>query len=112
MFAPPNDHSPVSRRADGPSRSGEAAVAELQHEVERLRMVTEALWRILREKHGLDEQELVRQITALDLEDGKFDGRVATQPPKPCPKCGRTLSKSRPRCLFCGEPIAQDPFQR
>lgn len=112
MFEPPYDHSPVARRTDPPGRSGEAAIAELQHEVERLRMIAEALWRILRDKHGLDEQELVRQITAIDLEDGKFDGRVAPTPPKPCPKCGRTLAKSRPRCLFCAEPIAADPFQR
>ncbi len=93
-------------------RSNESEVAELQGEVERLLLITEALWRILKEKHGLDENELVKQITLLDLEDGKLDGRKPATPPQPCPKCKRTLGKNRPRCLFCGEPIAADPFQR
>jgi hypothetical protein len=48
----------------------------------------------------------------IDMEDGRLDGRVAATPPVPCPKCQRTLAKNRPRCLFCGEPIAADPFQR
>lgn len=93
-------------------RSHEGEITELKGEVERLMLITEALWRILREKHGLDENELVKQIALLDLEDGKLDGRKPATPPQPCPKCGRTLGKKRPRCLFCGEPIAADPFQR
>ena len=93
-------------------RSTDGEVAELQNEVERLLLITEALWRILKEKHGLDENELVKQITLIDLEDGKLDGRKAATPPQPCPKCQRMLAKHRPRCLFCGEPIAADPFQR
>ena len=50
--------------------------------------------------------------SAIDLKDGKLDGRVAPTPPVPCPKCQRVLAKNRARCLFCGEPIAADPFQR
>lgn len=109
--------SPFPRPTDPPSpsaraRSSESEIAELQFEVERLRIVAEALWRIVHEKLGLDEKELIRQMTTIDMEDGKLDGRVAPTPPVPCPKCQRTLAKNRPRCLFCGEPIAVDPFQR
>ena len=93
-------------------RGGDAEIAELQFEVERLRIVAEALWRIVEEKLGLDEMELIRRITQIDMEDGKLDGRVAPTPPQPCPKCQRTLAKNRPRCLFCSEPIAADPFAR
>ena len=94
------------------ARSSETEIAELQFEVERLRIIAEALWRIAQEKLGLDEKELIRQMTVIDMEDGKLDGRVAPTPPQPCPKCHRMLAKNRPRCLFCGEPIAADPFQR
>ena len=112
MFTPPfrvreGDPIPTAK-----SRSNEGEIAELQGEIERLMLISEALWRILKEKHGLDENELVKQITLIDLEDGKLDGRKPATPPQPCPKCGRTLAKNRPRCLFCGEPIAADPFQR
>ena len=93
-------------------RTEDADVQALQSEVERLLLITEALWRIAKERLGCDENELIRQITLIDLEDGKLDSRKPTTAPKPCPKCGRVLSKHRPRCLFCGEPIAADPFER
>jgi hypothetical protein len=111
LFTPPPLSGPTGIPSSGGS-GNDAEIAELRFEVERLRIVAEALWRIVHEKLGLDERELIRQMTAIDLEDGKLDGRVAPTPPIPCPKCQRTLAKNRPRCLFCGEPIAVDPFQR
>ena len=94
-------------------KPAEAPVAELQTDVERLMMITEALWNLLKEKHGYDDNELIKQITMIDMADGKLDGRVNTRtPPQPCPKCNRILVKNRPRCIYCGEPIALDPFER
>ena len=93
-------------------RSDDAQIQALQNEVERLLLITEGLWRIVRERTGAEENELVKQIAMIDLEDGKLDARKPSTPPKPCPKCNRVLSKHRPRCLFCGEPIATDPFER
>jgi hypothetical protein len=87
-------------------------ITQLREDVERLYFITEALWRILKEKQGLDEKEIIRQITIIDMEDGKLDGRKAKQPPQPCPKCGRVLAKQRSKCLFCGELIASNPFDR
>jgi len=109
MFQPPYRSRET---APGTTRSNEAELSELQGEVERLLLITEALWRILKEKHGLDDVELVRQITIIDMEDGRLDGRKPTAPPQPCPKCQRILGKHRQRCLFCGEPIAARPFDR
>ena len=112
IFTPPfrmHEGEPAPTRKP---RNKEREVAELQGEVERLLLITEALWRILKEQHGLDDHELVKQITMLDLEDGKLDGRKPATPPQPCPKCQRMLGKNRPRCLFCGAPIAVVPFQR
>ena len=48
----------------------------------------------------------------IDLEDGKLDQRKAKTPPKPCPKCGRTLNKQRTKCMYCGELIVVNPFER
>jgi hypothetical protein len=85
---------------------------ELQANVERLFFITEALWRILKEQHGMDDNELIKQITLIDIEDGKLDGKKPKTPPTPCPKCNRTVGRQRVKCLFCGEPIAQSPFER
>lgn len=103
----PDGAAPSRRSTETPSE-----IAALKADIDRLYFISEALWRILREKQGLDDAEIIRQITAIDMEDGKFDGRKATAPPKPCPKCGRVLSKQRAKCMFCGEFIAMDPFDR
>ena len=95
-----------------PQRQDSGDLNQLRADVERLYFITEALWRILREKQGLDDQEIIRQIAAIDMEDGQLDGRKAPQPPQPCPKCGRTLTKQRLKCMYCGEFIAVNPFER
>lgn len=97
-------------RQPKPEPSG--AIEELRAEVERLLFITEALWRILKEKLALDDVEIIRQITMIDMEDGKLDQRKAKAPPKPCPKCGRVLVKHRVKCMYCGELIAVNPFER
>jgi len=93
------------------SESG-ADVVEMKADIERLYFITEALWRILKEKQGLDDLEIVRQITAIDMEDGKLDNRKAKSTPHPCPKCGRVLGRQRTKCMYCGELIVADPFER
>ena len=75
-------------------------------------MITEALWLILQEKQGLENKELLRQMVQIDLRDGRLDGRVAPSPPEPCPKCQRIVAKGGVRCLYCGEPLAMNPFAR
>ena len=94
------------------SRDTGESIEELRAEVDRLLLITEALWKLVQEKHELDDKELLRRITVIDMADGKLDSRKAKSPPKPCPKCGRALAKSRPRCMFCGEPVVFDPFDR
>ena len=103
------NYEPVSVR---PTTMGTSEMLELEEKVERLLIITEALWSILQEKLSLDEQELVRRMVQIDMRDGKLDGRVTPSVPGPCPKCNRTLSKGRPRCMFCGEPITPMPFAR
>jgi hypothetical protein len=94
-----------ARRAD---RRAEA----LELDVERLLMISEALWNMLKEKHGYTDEALEKRIMDIDLRDGKFDGRVADSPPGKCPNCERTLMKRRPRCLYCGETVGIDAFER
>jgi hypothetical protein len=91
---------------------GATEAARLQMQVERLLMITEALWGILKEQHGFDDKELQKRIVEIDLRDGRMDGRVAATPPAPCPKCGRVVPKQSVRCMYCGEPLLMDPFAR
>ena len=97
-----------------PSTASEArSIAQAARaDIERLLMITEALWQILKEQHGYTDAELFRRVTEIDLRDGRADGRVAPSPPRKCPHCDRVMVKNRPLCIFCGKPSMVDPFER
>jgi len=92
--------------------ASDVQVGRLPLDVERLLMITEALWEILKEKHGYTDDELMRRVALIDLRDGKLDGKVACAEPMQCPKCHRVLNKRHVRCIYCGVEVAQNPFQR
>jgi hypothetical protein len=81
-------------------------------DIERLLMITEAFWMLLKQHHGYTDTDLAKLIAEIDLRDGRLDGRVQAGPPQPCPYCGHTLTKKRPFCIYCGKPVAPDPFAR
>ena len=92
--------------------SAKSKADALELEVAKLSMITEALWLLLKEKYGCTEDELVTKIDEIDMRDGQRDGRVAKQGPKICPTCGRTLMKHIPKCLYCGQDIQWEPFDK
>ncbi|MDP6635982.1 MAG: hypothetical protein QGG42_13875 [Phycisphaerae bacterium] len=81
-------------------------------DVEKLFMITEALWNILKEKHGYADEDLARMVQDIDLRDGKLDGKVTRQANPPCAQCGRTLMGGHPVCLYCGAVSVRGPFER
>jgi len=102
----------ANRTANDALRQGEL----LQCDVEKLFMLTEALWTILKEKHGCTDAELVRRVNEIDLRDGRLDGKVANETVAPdCTHCGRKIIGNRPVCLYCGaeaHPTEAEPFRR
>ena len=106
----PDDGESVSRAATDVRTQNEF----IQCDVEKLFMITEALWTILKEKHGCTDAELVQRVQEIDLRDGKLDGKVTKVNPD-CPKCSRKLMGKRPVCLYCGAEVARvdlQPFSR
>lgn len=87
-------------------------IEELRKDVDRLLMINEAMWRILRERLQCTDAELVQRIHDIDLEDGHLNGRKGPSPARDCPHCGRPLSKHRPTCLYCGKPVEFLPFEQ
>jgi len=114
-FRPSYSHEGVS----GSHGSGDAAAArsearEASREVERLLMITEALWTMLKEQHGYTDEDLIKRIAEIDARDGKLDGRVTPEPGElpTCSQCGRPVGRGRAACLYCATPIVRDPFVR
>ncbi len=60
-------------------------------DVEKLLMITEALWTIIKEQLGYEDEELIRRIEEIDMRDGKLDGKVKGSVNPLCPECQRVL---------------------
>ncbi len=91
------------------SQSDGQSVSELSQRLDRAMLACEAMWTILREKLNLTDAELIDRINAVDLSDGKLDGKVRKSAVS-CPQCGRTMSAKMSKCMYCGQPVVQDPF--
>jgi hypothetical protein len=102
----------ASQQAVSVAEEAHSQVDQMRTEIDRLMMISQSLWEILKEEHGYTDEVLANRIKEIDLRDGKLDGKVAKQGPIACPKCGRANRLNRPACLYCGTPLSQQPFAR
>lgn len=92
-------------RADSVDRR----LARLELEHDRLKLVTVALWELLKERHQLTEDALKRQLERVDLRDGRRDGKLAGgNGVKTCPDCHRPINKKALSCLYCGATLTRE----
>lgn len=95
--------------ASSAARSARSKVGDLEMRVERMQMVCEAMWTLLREKTGLSELDLLNRVNEMDLSDGKLDGKVRRTGHK-CPSCNRVIGPRFAQCMYCGQAIQHNPF--
>ena len=91
----------AKRQADRAELADAVSLRDLQGQIDRLTLVTMAMWSLLKEKTDITEEELLKRVEDIDLTDGKMDGKVSPLAAT-CPQCGRTLSAKHHRCLYCG----------
>ena len=85
----------------------------MKMDIEKLFMITEALWEILKHQHGYTDEQLIEMVQEIDLRDGKLDGKVAKSEERPtCAKCNRVLIRQQVKCLYCGTVAQRHPFDR
>ncbi|WP_010252650.1 hypothetical protein [Acetivibrio cellulolyticus] len=82
-----------------------------KNQYERLMLITEALWEILKEEHNYSDEKLIEKLKIVDLKDGREDGRVLL-PPSKCSSCNKTVEKGTDTCIYCGSPVKVDVFYR
>lgn len=88
----------------------EAAKSEadlLQHDVDRLLMISEALWSFLKKQHGYTDDDLAKAVGAIDLRHSGADKDAQEK----CPSCGRMVSAHRRLCIYCGNPVPESLFE-
>jgi hypothetical protein len=93
------------------SRSAGAAAAgsvtgelhDVNERIDRLLLVVDALWTLLKDTGYTDEQ-LRERIHEIDLADGVADGRRTPRPVR-CTSCDSMVEVGRATCAFCGAPV-------
>lgn len=91
-------------------RETRGQAVDLAKEVDRLALICEALWTLVKERLDLTDDELMGEIARLDLSDGRADGRKA-KAPTACSKCGRMNSRRHDFCIYCGKLLRTKPFE-
>ena len=102
----------AAARADRKETGTTVSVKLVEQQVERLLMITEALWNMVKEQHGYTDEDLMERVRAIDMQDGKIDGKVAPSAARTCPACKRPVSSRHFLCIYCGRPLSGDLFAR
>ena len=83
----------------------------VRKDTERLYLIVQALWELLRENTNLTDEDLQKKVREIDLRDGREDGQDKTQTrPSACKRCGRVLEMGTAVCLWCGTPVGNGVF--
>ena len=78
---------------------------------ERLYLVVQAMWEVLKDKAGLTDADLDAKVQEIDMRDGRLDGQDSTQTdPLTCRQCGRTILSGQAQCSWCGTQAEGGPF--
>lgn len=80
---------------------------ELDERIDRLLLLVEAMWALLREQ-GLSDEDLMAKVVELDEADGVADGRHTPQPTA-CRGCGAKVAAGLTACQFCGRELEVQP---
>ncbi|HEY5651193.1 MAG TPA: hypothetical protein VIW46_07060 [Acidimicrobiia bacterium] len=81
------------------------ATGEDAERAERLTLVVEAMWEILK-REGYTDADLDAEI--MSVKERRDAGAVAAKG-QPCPKCGARIAGGRSMCQYCGHHIEPVP---
>jgi hypothetical protein len=98
--------------AQNTAREAQTQVELLTHDVDRLLLITEVLWTLMKRQHGYTDDVLTQLIEEIDQKKTVVDGIAVKNPPLLCPSCHRPNSAKRMFCLYCGAAIPGNPFAR
>ncbi len=85
-----------------PQRDMSGEIKQLTEDIQRLKLMNQALWELIRDRARLTDKDLEEKALEIDLRDGKQDGRMSETALR-CPSCNRVSSSRHWRCLYCGQ---------
>ena len=92
-------HPPASGSSSGAADASD--VRYLEDRVDRLSLICMAMWSLMQDKTSLAEEDLMQRVKAIDLMDGKEDGK-ATKTISQCSQCDRAMNPRHKKCIYCG----------
>lgn len=101
-----------SAAAESAARDVQSDIELFKHDLDRLLMITEALWTLLKQEHGYTDDVLTGLIENIDQRKVRVDGTTVKDPPLICADCGRPNLAKRAFCIYCGKPLQGNPFAR
>ena len=111
QFAGIRDAQRSADRARGKADEATSSHESLEVRFERLALVSQAMWEILRETSGITEEQLIAKMREIDISDGKLDGRRG-HTVKKCDACHRMMSPRHQKCIYCGAArLTKSPFE-
>lgn len=99
----------TSRQTGAAQAETRAEMKELQRQVERLSLLNQALWEILRERLSLTDADLENMAREVDMRDGVADDKMTAQPVR-CPSCNRVCNSRHAKCIYCGQLFERPMF--
>jgi hypothetical protein len=90
------------------AREAQAATELMQHDIDRLLIISEALWSFIKTQHSYTDEDLVKLVREIETRDSQSPKHQ----PVTCPACQRVNSGKRAICIYCGQPIPMNPFAR
>ena len=88
----------------GRIENAQDAIWTLEDRIERLLLITDAMWELLSERAGVTDEELAAKVHEIDGRgDGARDGRRARSIRR-CTSCQAAIEHGRATCTFCGAP--------
>jgi hypothetical protein len=92
------------------AREASTDVELFKHDIERLLLISEAMWTLMKREHGYADDVLIKTIEEIEQKKISAAGPALKSPPVTCPACERINMAKRLFCIYCGKPLASDPF--
>jgi hypothetical protein len=112
IYAYTNFAASAAASAESAAREAQTNVEIFQHDIDRLLLVTEALWTLMKQQNGYTDDVLVGLIQQIEKEKAAANANATKDPPAPCPFCGRLNTATRSFCMYCGKALPAKPFAR
>ncbi|MEM7012349.1 MAG: hypothetical protein AAF585_12790 [Verrucomicrobiota bacterium] len=95
-----------SKKRTTPLEEANRRVRMLENELNQLKLATEALWEIVRDGRGYNNDVLTNRMNELRFAQPIHKQGASNDAMTTCSECGHPVPLKRPNCVYCGAKVA------